>query len=141
MSHDALKDLHTAILDAREGYRTAIEKAETPAVASKLREVDALHGAAHSDVHALLAANGVSTDDRGSLMGDVHQAVISVRSAITGIDDGSLASFAKGEDRIVAAYDKAIAEEADADAATTLRKHRDRLAAKAAELRAQADAG
>ena len=46
-------------------------------------------------------------------MSTVHKAVISTRSALTGLDDESLSSFASGEERIVADYDKAIRDNPD----------------------------
>ena len=58
-------------------------------------------------------------------MSIVHKAVISVRSAITGLDRSSLASFVGGEKRIVGAYDEAIQENRD-DASVVARLQRSR---------------
>jgi hypothetical protein len=43
----------------------------------------------------------------------VHKTVISVRSAVTGLDRPSLNAFASGEERIVSAYDEAVQESRD----------------------------
>ena len=43
MNHNHLAALHTAIIDAREGYSKAIEKAEDPDVLERLRAVDGIH--------------------------------------------------------------------------------------------------
>jgi uncharacterized protein (TIGR02284 family) len=141
MNHDHLAALHTAIIDAREGYGKAIEKAEDPAVLERLRAVDDLHEAAHADIHRMLSAHGESADDDGSLMGSVHKVVVTARSAILGLDDASLSAFASGEENTLEAYDEAIAEmTAQADRATLLR-HREALASEVSRLnrRAQAD--
>jgi hypothetical protein len=43
----------------------------------------------------------------------IHETVISVRSAVVGLDKGSLSSFASGEQRMIEAYDKAIQSNGD----------------------------
>lgn len=136
-----LSSLHTALVDAREGYGKAIEKADDADLVRQLRAVDGLHSDAHADVHRLLASRGAEIDEDGSLMGNVHKAVVSVRSAIVGLGEGSLASFASGEERNLTTYDDVIREESDPAARATLAGHRDALAAKVAEIKRQADRG
>ena len=46
-------------------------------------------------------------------MSTVHKAVISTRAAVVGLMQGSLSSFASGEERIVEAYNKAIDTNSD----------------------------
>lgn len=138
MSSDSLTSLHTAIVDAREGYRKAIEKADEPNVLSIFRSVDALHAAAHEDVHRMLASRGEKPDDDGSLMGTVHSAVVTVRSAILGLNDGSLDAFASGEENNLKAYDEAIRGEGDIALREILKRHRDALAAKVRAMKALA---
>jgi hypothetical protein len=41
-------------------------------------------------------------------MSTVHETIISVRSAVVGLDKGSLSAFASGEQRMIEAYDKAV---------------------------------
>jgi uncharacterized protein (TIGR02284 family) len=134
-----LSSLHTALLDAREGYGKAIEQADDANLGRQLRSVDRLHAAAHVDIHRLLASRGATIDEDGSLMGNVHKAVVSVRSAIIGLDEGSLAAFASGEERNLTTYDDAIREESDPAARATLAGHRDALVAKIAEMKRQAE--
>ncbi|MFN3673072.1 MAG: DUF2383 domain-containing protein [Bosea sp. (in: a-proteobacteria)] len=133
-----LSSLHTAIIDAREGYGKAIEKAEDPAVRERLRAVDRLHEAAHADVHRILSAQGELADDDASLMGTVHKAVVTARSAILGLDEASLSAFASGEDNNLQAYDEAIAQLADPHDKAILQKHRDALALEVAQMKRQA---
>lgn len=130
MSDESLRSLHTALIDARQGYRTAIGKAETPAVREILRAVDHLHAEAHEDIHRILTSRGVRLDDDGSMMGTVHATVVSVRSAVVGLDEGSLSSFASGEENNLDSYDAAIAAEPGPEVRNVLSDHRNALAAK-----------
>lgn len=138
MSHDALSSLHTALIDAREGYEKAIEKTDEPLLAPLFQDMMALHGAAHEDVHGFLTAKGEEADETGSFMGNVHKAVISVRSAITGIDHDSLSAFASGEESTLERYDDAIGEEADPRVRASLEEHRRKLAAKIVQMKSAA---
>jgi len=133
-----LSSLHTAIIDAREGYGKAIEKAEDPAVLERLRAVDRLHEAAHADIHRILSGQGEVADDETSLMGTVHKAVVTARSAILGLDEASLSAFASGEDNNLQAYDDAIAQLANPGERAILQKHRDALASEVAQMKRQA---
>lgn len=139
MNNERLSALHTAIIDAREGYRKAIEKAEDPGVLERLRAVDSLHQAAHADIHRLLATGGAKVDDNGSIIGSVHKAVVTARSAILGLDDASLVSFASGEENNLEAYDEAIGELTDPAERAVLHRHRDSLASEVLHLKRQAE--
>jgi Domain of unknown function (DUF2383) len=68
---------------------------------------------AHANIHVILSARGATPDDTGSFMSTIHETVISVRSAVVGLDKGSLSSFASGEQRMIEAYDKAIQSNGD----------------------------
>ena len=135
MSDDALLSLHTALVDVREGYRTAIEKAEDPAVLAELRPVDGLHATAHADLDRILAARGDRPDEDGSLMGTVHKTVITARAAIVGLGEGSLDSFASGEENTLESYDDALRSEQDPTVKATLSQHRSALAAQVAKMK------
>ncbi len=101
-------------------------------------KMSALHERAHTDVHAMLLANGEHPDESGSFLSVVHKTVISVRSAVAGLDRSSLPSFIDGEERIVSAYDRAIADLGPSDSNNALRTHRDALVAAIAEMQAKA---
>ena len=128
MSNESLKSLHTALVDAREGYAKALEKSEDATLNAHLRAANDLHAAAHRDIHGFLAGRGEVPDDDGSFMGTVHKTVISARSALVGLDEGSLDAFASGEEHNLEKYDDAIRDETDASARETLQQHRNRLA-------------
>jgi uncharacterized protein (TIGR02284 family) len=136
----SLKSLHTALIDAEQGYDTAVRDAEDPEMRALFEELRALHQEAHADVHAILVGKGEQPDETGSFMSMVHKTVISVRAAITGLDRPSLASFASGEERILKDYDAAIEEtRADAPVVDRLRRHRDALQEVVSRMKLQAD--
>lgn len=136
---DALKSLHTALIDAGKGYVVAEKDAESPELKRIFQKMSALHEQAHAQVHAILAAKGEKADDAGSFMSTVNKAVVAVRAAVTGLDRRSLSSFASGEERIVADYDKAIeAHAAEVEVVETLRRQRSSLVEMIAEMKSLA---
>ena len=58
MTTDALKKLHTAMLDTREGYEVAEKDAETPALKALFAQMIALRSKDHEEIHQ------VSFDER-----------------------------------------------------------------------------
>ena len=101
----SLAALHTALIDVRNGYEEAIRDAEQPELKTIFRRLKLVHEKAHTELHHLLLARGLTPDDGGSF--------ISVRSAVVGLNEEALSAFAEGEERIVDDYDKAIADNAD----------------------------
>ena len=139
MRNDALKKLHTSLIDVRRGYDEAARDAETPELSRLFREMSDMHRAHHADVDAMLRAYGETPDEGGSLMTEVHKSVIAVRAAVTGLS-GALGAFAGGEERVEKSYDEAIAGQSPGAARDTLMRHRAEVAAKAAALKTMADA-
>ncbi len=138
-SHDSLKTLHTALIDARKGYVTAYNDAAMMDMKAFFQSMMQLHENAHDDIHKMLSALGETTDEGGSFMATVHKTVISVRAAVVGLDNHSLDSFADGEDKILDHYVKAIADPGlnQADV-LLLKQHRNALAGKVGEMRRKA---
>ena len=137
-SADSLKSLHTTLIDAEKGYETAIRDADEPQMKATFEKMAALHARAHADVHAILLAKGEKPADAGSFLSLIHKTVISVRSAITGLDRASLPSFADGEMRIVEIYDRAREEASLSGSETeTLGWNRQALLAAIADMRAK----
>ena len=106
MTTDALKKLHTAMLDTREGYEVAEKDAATPALSSFFGEMVALRTKDHEAIHRVLQATGEHPDDGGSFMATVHKTVTSLRAAVTGLDDDALSAFIGGEKKILASADQ-----------------------------------
>jgi uncharacterized protein (TIGR02284 family) len=111
--NDSIVELHTALIDASNGYDEAIKDAQKPDLAALFERAKSLHEKAHEAIHAILSARGAAPDDTGSFMSTVHETIISVRSAIVGLDKGSLSAFASGEQRMIETYDKAIQTNGD----------------------------
>lgn len=134
--HDALVALHTALIDTCNGYEKALKDADDPTIKPILQNVHDLHVKAHTDIHAMLSAAGVAPDESGSFMSTVHETVIGVRSAVVGLDSGSLSSFASGEENNLAKYDEAI--KAEPANASSLMDHRSKLAQAVDAMKRQA---
>ena len=137
MAADSLKKLHTALVDSRNGYREAVEDAETPALKYLFAAMVSLKEHDHAELHAGLIRMGENADESGSFMSTVHKAVISVRAAVTGLGTNALSSFVMGEEQIVKEYDEALDENAADPAITaTLTRQKQTLLAKIAEMKA-----
>lgn len=105
---DALKSLHTALVDDRNGYEEALEDAEGKGLSPFFREMIALREKHADEIAGYLRALGEQVSSEGSFMSTVHRAVISVRSLLTGLDESILPGLIDGETRIVGYYDEAI---------------------------------
>ena len=138
-ANSSLVSLHTAILDALNGYDEAIKRAERPDLKAIFQRVQAVHERAHAELHEALRAKGLAPDHSGSFMSTVNKAIISARSALIGLDDGSLSSFASGEERIVEDYDKAIEDnQYDSSLVAILARQKHRLMTEIGEMKATA---
>lgn len=138
-NNHSIVELHTALIDACNGYDEAIKDARKPDLVALFQRAKSLHEKEHANIHAILSARGATPDDKGSFMSTIHETVISVRSAIVGLDKGSLSSFAAGEERMIEAYDEAIRSNGD-DAAvcTALEQQRSELVELVGEMQRKA---
>lgn len=137
MTIDALKTLHTAMLDTREGYGVAEKDAETPALKTFFGQMIALRTKDHEAIHRALTQKGEKPDESGSFMATLHKTMTSARSAVTGINADALSPFISGEESMVEEYEKAIREASDdSETRNMLASQKDALAAKIAEMKA-----
>jgi uncharacterized protein (TIGR02284 family) len=136
----SLGSLHTALIDVSNGYDEAIRDAEQPELKAIFSRLKLAHERAHAELHNLLLARGLKPDDGGSFMSTVHKTIISVRSAVTGLNDEALSAFAEGEERIVEDYNRAIEGNRD-DAAVVglLERQKEALKDEIRVMRATAD--
>src|ERR1700761_2027315 len=118
MAADKLKTLHTALVDTRAAYELASQKAESPAVILICKQMATLRREDHVELHRALLEAGETPDENGSFMTTVHETVVKVRAAITGISEKTLPAFISGEEEIVRLYDEAV-EEAGPNSRTT----------------------
>jgi uncharacterized protein (TIGR02284 family) len=133
---DNLKKLHTYLVDNRKGYEEAAKDAE-PELKAFFAGMIALKQRDHIALHSALERLGEVPDDSGSFMAVVHETVISVRSALTGLGTNALGSFVMGEKQVVEQYDKAIEECAkDPATETELRAQKSALLQKIAQMEA-----
>lgn len=107
--NDSIVELHRALIDACNGYDEAIKDAQKPDLVALFQRAKLLHEKAH----AILSARGATPDDKESFMSTIHGTVISVCSAIVGLDMGSFSSFAAGEEKMLETYDEAIQSNGD----------------------------
>jgi uncharacterized protein (TIGR02284 family) len=136
MEVDKLKALHTALIDTRAAYELAAAKAESPPVISVCKQMVMLRREDHAELHRALLAAGETPDENGSFMTTVHETVVSVRAAITGISEKTLPAFIGGEEEIVKLYDEAIQEDqAQQRASDILVRQRANLMIKIGEMK------
>ena len=90
----------------------------------------------HMQLHQSLVLAGEIPDEDGSFMSVVHETIIGVRAAISGISK-KLPAFASGEEDIIKCYDDALAETAAVDPAMAdiLKLQRDNLLKKITEMK------
>jgi uncharacterized protein (TIGR02284 family) len=110
MAVETVKNLHTALIDTRAAYELALKDTEDEDVAGICREMISLRHSDHLDLHQSLILAGEVPDESGSFMSMIHETVIGVRAAISGISKKTLPTFASGEEEIVKLYDEALAE-------------------------------
>ena len=134
---DAIKTLHTSMIDTRRAYETARDETQLPELKSLFESMVTLRKTDHDELHNVLAEMGEQPDEDGSFMTKVHRAVIGVRSAIKGVDRDALSAFASGEETIVKEYDDALGQD-DLHQATSalLQEQRRTLVEKIAQMRA-----
>ena len=139
-ANDKLITLHTALVDAGNGYDEAIKDATDPRIAGLFMDMKALHQRHHSELHAILLGSGETPDDQGSFMSKVHRAVIGARAAITGLGTNALSSFVSGEQRLLSEYEEAIeANESDLPTVEKLSQQQNELVQKVAIMKKAAD--
>lgn len=97
MAVEELKRLHTGLVDTRGAYEIAEKDTKDPQVASVCRDMVTLRRTDHEELHRTLIAAGEKPDDNGSFMTIVHETVVSVRAALTGISKKTLPAFASYE--------------------------------------------
>jgi uncharacterized protein (TIGR02284 family) len=137
---EALKSLHTALIDSRNGYEEALEDAEGKGLTPLFRDMIALRNRDADEIAGHLTALGQSVDEKGSFMSTVHRTVISVRSVITGLDESILPALIDGEERILEFYDEALAAASPRSAEHgMLIKQREALARKIGEMQRRSE--
>jgi uncharacterized protein (TIGR02284 family) len=131
------KKLHTAAIDARNGYQEALQDAEGRGYTSLFREMIALHRKHGEELGTVLVNADQKADERGSFMSVVHKTIMGVRSLFGGLDASVLPGLVDGEERNLARYDEALQNTPDllAPHRALLMSQRAALAARIAQMR------
>jgi uncharacterized protein (TIGR02284 family) len=136
MPAETLKKLHTALVDTRSAYELALKDTDDVEVARICKEMISLRHTDHQELHQSLILAGQVPDENGSFMSVVHETVIGVRAALTGISKKTLPAFASGEQNIVEEYDDALQEMSDDPKITEiLKRQKENLLTKIAEMK------
>ena len=130
----ALTLLHDRVVDSVKGYAKVVEKAE-PAFRDTAERFRALHARHAEDLARLLGDLGIDSDSQGTMMGTVHQAVVTFRAFFDDIDEDVMDQMRSGEDWILKAFDDAIAEQESTAAEPKLRAMQAELTDLLAETR------
>jgi hypothetical protein len=106
---EQLKSLHTAEIDAINGYEEARSDAEGGGMTPLFQEMIVVHTRNAADLAAELGARFEPRDDDGSFMSTVNRTVMDVRALFGGLGHGVLPGLIDGERRNAHHYAKAIA--------------------------------
>ena len=105
---DALKTLHTRLIDSHDGYEKAKEDAASSSHKQLFDEMADRRSRNHAQVHQFLVAKGVEPDEGGSFLASAHRTLVDLRSVFSKGDDAVLAEVVRGEENLLEAYDEAI---------------------------------
>ena len=138
---DHLKSLHTSAIDARNGYREALQDADGKGTSSLFRDMIAFHERNAGELLRELTRVNEIPDDKGSFMSVVHETIMDVRSMFNGLDESVLPGLIDGEKRNVSKYDDALKDgKATPNVAGILTAQRRRIAQKVADMETQKSA-
>ena len=96
---DHLKSLHTAAIDARNGYQEALKDAEGKGLTPLFQDMIQLHDTNAEELAEVLNESGEKPDNKGSFMTTVHKTIMSVRSLFDGLGESVLPGLIDGEER------------------------------------------
>jgi uncharacterized protein (TIGR02284 family) len=104
-----LNDLIETSLDGEEGFRTAADNVKNPILKEFFQQkAERCHDGA-AQLQTLVRQMGGEAEDSSSTSGAVHRFWLSIRSAISGMDDHAmLDECERGEDVAKKAYEEAL---------------------------------
>ena len=132
-----LKTLYTRLVDSKDGYEQAIERATSESHKSLFRDLHERRTRNAAQIRTYLAQKGEEMDEDGSLLAAAHRSFLSLKDAVTGAgDEAVLEEVIRGEETLLKAYDEAIssATGSDPEYAFITQQHSE-LKAKIEELR------
>jgi uncharacterized protein (TIGR02284 family) len=136
MAPESLKKLHTALVNTRAAYELAFKDTDDEEVGRICKEMISLRHTDHQELHQSLILAGEVPNENGSFMSVVHETVVGVRAALTGISKKTLPAFVSGEENIVEEYNDALREASEEPNLTeVLTRQKKNLLAKITEMR------
>jgi uncharacterized protein (TIGR02284 family) len=136
MAAETLKKLHTALVDTQAAYELASKDTDDEEVGRICKEMISLRHTDHLELHQSLILAGEVPDENGSFMSIVHETVVGVRAALTGISKKTLPAFVSGEENIVEEYNDALREASeDINLTEVLTRQKENLLGKIEEMR------
>lgn len=117
---DALKSLHTTLIDSRIGYNEALSDAEGKGLSPLFREMIELRDRHHAELDAHLRAAGETPDESGSFLSIVHRTIFKIRSLMSELDEKVLPGLIDGEKRIAGYYEDVLRDAPPAATTRTL---------------------
>jgi uncharacterized protein (TIGR02284 family) len=124
------------LVDTRGAYELALKDTADEEVAGICKEMISLRHSDHQELHQSLILAGEVPDENGSFMSVVHETVVGVRAALSGISKKTLPAFASGEENIVGEYDEALREmNGDPRVMEILTRQKESLLIKIAEMK------
>ena len=113
----ALQNLYTRLIDSKDGYEQASERVESASVRQLFSDMIDRRTRNAAQIRTYLAQEGVEMDEDGSLLASAHRAFVAMKDSVTGAgDDTILQEVIRGEETLLDAYDKAIADASGRDA-------------------------
>lgn len=105
--HNCVQSLFDTLIDIREGYEEFVERAH-PSIRGSIQDLRSQHSEDIAEIERVASRQGLELDRAGTLMADVHKAVVRLRDMFTDLDGDSLEAVADGEETVVKRYDDAI---------------------------------
>jgi uncharacterized protein (TIGR02284 family) len=110
-SYAKLKELYTRLIDSRDGYEQAFERANKTYFKPMLAELEKERAEFAAAVRADLLKVGENVEEEGSILAGLHRTFLGLRDAVTGKDDEAIkAEIVRGEEHLKKAYDAAVEE-------------------------------
>ncbi len=106
---DAIKKLHTRVIDSRDGYRQSREQvADERGFVGFFDRRIAEREEFHTRIHQQLRAESVEVSESGSTAAAAHRGWLKLRDAVTGDDEAVYDEVVNGEEDLKSVYDEAI---------------------------------
>ena len=106
---NALSKLYTRLIDSRDGYRDAAERADSAHIKQTLTELGEKRTRDAAELRSHLARMGHELDEDGSILASAHRTFLGIKDSVTGQgDDAIIAEIVRGEESLHDAYHTAL---------------------------------